>query len=73
VKQPRRHYRKYGSIKNTRLFKARVPEEVFDFFDANSLNDEGQERSRGEILEVLVRSAKNKVRDREEKSGVSHS
>jgi hypothetical protein len=72
VRRPRRHYRKYGSIKNTRLFKARVAEEVFEFFDINSLNDEGQKRSRGEILEVLVRSAKNKVRD-EEKNGVSHS
>ncbi len=75
ISKPRhRRNRQYGSMKGTRLFKAHVPEEVFDFFEANALSDHGLIRSRGEILEVLVRSAKNNIRDRagSDSSGVSH-
>jgi len=47
------------------------PRKYLNFFAANALNDHGLVRSRGEILEVLVRSAKNKVRAQGEQ--LSHS
>ena len=66
-KKPEHRYRQYGTVKGHRLFTAQVPEEVFKFFNANAMDEDGKIRSRGKILQMLIQNAEDKLR------GVSHS
>ncbi len=59
---PRRHNRKFGSVKGAKEFRAQVPQEVFDFFEANAIDEHNCRRSRGKILEILVKTAQEKLR-----------
>lgn len=68
---PRRHNRKFGSVKGAREFRAQVPEEVFAFFEANALDENNCRRSRGQLLEILVKTAQEKLRHREEEEVAS--
>lgn len=57
-KTPQHRYRRYGTVKgSTRQFSAWVTEEVFQFFDAHAIDEQGQVRSRAEILQALVKAA----------------
>jgi len=74
VPRSKRHNRKFGSVKGAKEFRAQVPKEVFDFFEANALDEHNCRRSRGKILEILVQAVGKLPDKREEEAPglVSH-
>lgn len=47
-------YRTGVNAKNLKMFAARVPAEIHDFFEIYAYDENGLRRSKGKILELLV-------------------
>lgn len=47
-------YRKWGFLKDAQEFRAKVGDEIFEYFDSIAVSPRGVRRGRGQLLEMMV-------------------